>query len=871
MLIVVSKQHMLSQYTLVDNKPVQIYQAKLSVGKEGLHDAIWAGDGQLAIVSADQVVRVSNLPCDDNYVLSLADVPGAEGAEAEDEHMTDKLVSLAYHAEAGLLAAGTREGRAVIWRRMSGAPADAPEKGWQPLPPVAVSGVPEKLAWSSREKLLGVGCSQGLSLMPETVLRRAMSGKWLLLQLSPHKLQLESRTGTVLCWETALRVKGCAMHGGHVVLYSNSTVEVWEFEHDSPAANTPRLAQSFERASLLAVGIWEGALYIAKPERIEVANLGGVVTSTLPFMDAEGQPTVLAINGLGDEAGGGGVYLAAGTDRGFVKAWDLSRREPRQHAAGKKLVDATSRVLSVQVASDGSRISATLELQQGPPAPPKGQAGTPSKAAGAGAAPTPWVDPATLYVYLVDADAVQSFDFGATGRLPGNHYWDPKESTLLGVETRPSGAAAAAAPAAAAGEAEGGLEVTTMFSTTEVGLTMKNSVAVDESFESLVGVQVPRFYFASKAGAAGAAGGGGAGADNGEPAAGAENGSRLRDKVMLDFVGMEEVDAATQKGLLDFSYYLTIGNMDEAHRAVKLIKKASVWENMARMCVKTKRLDVAEICLGHMGHARGARVVRDTVTQYTGEDGVLAQPDVCAAMVAVQLGLIDEAEKLYAGCGRYDLLNELYQCSGQWDKAVQVAEEKDRIHLKATHYLHAKHLEAMGQHTDAIVSYEASGTHRTEVPRMLFDGAQTAQLQAYIDDLQDKDLYKWWAQFAESSGQLELALEYYGRAGDVLASVRVLCFRGEHAKAAALVTESGDLAGAYHLAKQYEAQEDIREAVQYFQLAKRYNHASRLARAHGLTGELSSLALQAPPKMMAESALTLTPTPARPLTRRRPR
>ena len=31
MLIVVSKQHMLSQYTLVDNKPVQIYQAKLSV------------------------------------------------------------------------------------------------------------------------------------------------------------------------------------------------------------------------------------------------------------------------------------------------------------------------------------------------------------------------------------------------------------------------------------------------------------------------------------------------------------------------------------------------------------------------------------------------------------------------------------------------------------------------------------------------------------------------------------------------------------------------------------------------------------------------------------------------------------------------
>ena len=33
------------------------------------------------------------------------------------------------------------------------------EKAWEALPPVAVKGVPEKLAWSPREKLLGVGCA----------------------------------------------------------------------------------------------------------------------------------------------------------------------------------------------------------------------------------------------------------------------------------------------------------------------------------------------------------------------------------------------------------------------------------------------------------------------------------------------------------------------------------------------------------------------------------------------------------------------------------------------------------------------------------------------------------------------------------------
>ena len=38
---------------------------------------------------------------------------------------------------------------------------------------------------------------------------------------------------------------------------------------------------------------------------------------------------MLAINGRGEEAGAAaGVYLAAGTDRGFVKAWGLSSPSP---------------------------------------------------------------------------------------------------------------------------------------------------------------------------------------------------------------------------------------------------------------------------------------------------------------------------------------------------------------------------------------------------------------------------------------------------------------------------------------------------------------------------------------------------------------
>ena len=42
---------------------------------------------------------------------------------------------------------------------------------------------------------------------------------------------------------------------------------------------------------------------------------------------------------------------------------------------------------------------------------------------------------------------------------------------------------------------------------------------------------------------------------------------------MRDFVGLEQADADTIHAMMQFSYYSTIGNMDEAFKAIKLIKK----------------------------------------------------------------------------------------------------------------------------------------------------------------------------------------------------------------------------------------------------------------------------------------------------------
>ena len=52
---------------------------------------------------------------------------------------------------------------------------------------------------------------------------------------------------------------------------------------------------------------------------------------------------------------------------------------------------------------------------------------------------------------------------------------------------------------------------------------------------------------------------------------------------------------------------------------------------MAKMCVKSRRLDVASVCLGNMGHARGAKTLREALKE--------PELDAKVAVLAIQLGL----------------------------------------------------------------------------------------------------------------------------------------------------------------------------------------------------------------------------------------
>lgn len=90
---------------------------------------------------------------------------------------------------------------------------------------------------------------------------------------------------------------------------------------------------------------------------------------------------------------------------------------------------------------------------------------------------------------------------------------------------------------------------------------------------------------------------------------------------------------------------------------------------------------------------------------------------------------------MYESCDRWDLLNKLYQSRGQWEKAISLAEEKDRIHLRHTYHCYAKYLEAKGDTEHAIQMYQRADTHRAQVTRMLLD--DYFALESYIQKSKD--------------------------------------------------------------------------------------------------------------------------------------
>jgi len=183
-----------------------------------------------------------------------------------------------------------------------------------------------------------------------------------------------------------------------------------------------------------------------------------------------------------------------------------------------------------------------------------------------------------------------------------------------------------------------------------------------------------------------------------------------------------DIDESMKNSILDFSYHLTYGNLDEAYKSIRLINNRVIWENMTQMCIKKKRIDVLEVCLANMRFLRGSQALREARQKYK-------EPEAHLAMVAIHLNMIDDAKELLMECKRYDLLNEMFQFSGMFTEAIEVANKYDRINLRNTYSNYVKFLEMTDDYQEAEKYYDQINYNPTKILENYIENEEFVELE----------------------------------------------------------------------------------------------------------------------------------------------
>ncbi|UJR28505.1 hypothetical protein I4U23_009743 [Adineta vaga] len=925
-LIVITVTNMMTQYNIQQIETqsevlIPTHSGKLP-GRPMDSDFTLIGTGLFAYVTGESTIRMIDLNSSDNILLKLNPSMGFANNEV--------LTSISYSTIKGIIAAGTSRGNIAFWIYTPNRRTTDMEKHWnlQRAKPIC-NGLPiRKLKYCPQRNCLVANLNSQLFMLTNENMSAAYRDNLAVVQLSPTVIHVAFfRYSIVKEEELDMPFKNLCVSKNHIAVWNKKQIRVYELICDASKADAEKVVcnnKGLVACSPSNVVLYDQLLFVHENGRVNVVSFQGTSRQSLTFGQNEGEVSTISSNTS---------FLVMGSTKGYVKVFDISRRELRQLGKTLNINTHTPSVDSIRelaINCTGSKVTVLTSQTNLQPS-------------------------SRIYVWDVEKDSVTNFDFSSE-KLPGSDYglikqkdhtnkntpqyrrypsnvqWDPEDARLMALEiylhqqrfdlstsltaddllltSRGVGDGnsmlatdhTAVSREATAVNHEDLAEslIVSMFCTPDNQIYPKEVFPRDASYRQLMAIKIPFYFFVTrdknaeshihsvksrksltetkleppentdetiaiknsririqlpKLDAIDASGlfpqtnhhdnqsnGFYTDSELGESVIYSDY---LTGKTMGDFVGVNGLEKNIIEAIMNFSYNLTLGDLDAAFKAIKIIKKESVWENLARMCVLNRRADVAKICLGKMGLFRGARALR-AVDQ--------DNPDTKIAVLAIHLNMKEEAEKILLQSKQYDLLNQLYQSTNEWEKAIDIATHYDRIHLRNTFYNYAKHFEENNQLDKAIEYYEKSGTQITEVRRMFLDRKDMTGYKAYTANKNDPKLFRWWGRYFESRGKIDDALGCYRKANDNLSLCRLLCEQDQPTKAIELCSDTGNKAACYHMARYFEKKGDFKQAIAYFQQASAISNAMRLCRDNRLDEYMANIAVQGTPDDMLEAA-----------------
>lgn len=923
-----SSRHMLDVMVLSEDGTTKPrFRRKLPTGSPASSICmVNAGHGRVAFSSGEDKVRILDLKTENMHVIYF---PTGNA----------QITSIAVEVERNLLAAGTAEGVLAVYRATKTAatgntpatspvsspseviPLDSNNKLWEPFATHELGKRVDSLILSPQGD--AVVCSEGkLHVLHETIRMRAWDGVAAATQISGDIVVIESVTGCQSLLKSKGKVKGVSIAFPNIALWNGSQIDVYAINESNSTFSLINFIPSTSPAFAIHQ---EGLLYV-EGHRVIFKSLQLQVFNHITFTEAEGVPMILNVmNDFVVAVSSKNVLRLARVMTQDLKAIGPSR--PLQFTIdGEEGGKAPITVASACINAQGRRIALMTRV-----------------------GPTQAAD-SRIWVYDSDTDKVTSFDFASRNEVPEAVYWNTPEPNansigeleylLLACETRglKKDSDTAAPPtnpndppksarqvhhddipdampnmenfaekkkeerrsSLGATNFLGAREhsIVTLFST-RTGLEVHNAVSLKPYQICLVGLTIPDFLLTSVK-------------IDGNPSKPEDY--VIEQKRLRDFDGLKsDKDVVVREALMKFSYYSTIGNMDEAYRCIKTIKDPTAWQALARLCVSNGRIDVAAVCLASIQDGVAARGLREAIEEYPDDKNVHLAALACG-LSSTYPNMIEECERILRASKRYDMITDVFLACGKFEQAQRHSEQFDRIRIRPVAYKYAQFMESLQNMDAAIMWYYNAKCGGTDVPRIYYQTNHLHQLQELVmptsgappppleedetrrsasDDPQttfanlfanNRELLLWSAQHSERRHKIGDALRYYDAAKDVFNVVRLLCTAVnppkienavelvqselEHNKSRFLQmeaisldsvpTEPEPVGCAFFVGQHFEKIGDFEQALNYYRYAGAYGSGVRVAKRAERYPLVHSLALSSgDERLMLESAIFL--------------
>ncbi|XP_075159141.1 intraflagellar transport protein rempA [Haematobia irritans] len=826
----------------------ELDRVKLSCKITGKKGAItWVGS-TLAIITGDLSVRIWDIEKSDNYLLKM-DLPSANSTSvleyqssvsnflSQDSTENSSLVNhlsgtgrhlknsnsqnsneyftcITYIGDNQTLCAGTNLGNLYTWKRNIGYKASAPEDMWKLTNISYVRGSIKQCLWGFNElskPCLLVNCVSNIYVMKEQPLISNHTRDVWAVQQSARTIFVEHINHRSYTIHADFNVTSIALDSNNIALSNGRSIATYVIEKDvervadignsieSPSSDSVKsekpvdelrvkFLQSFN-TECLGLGLRHQNIFCLTTIDVTIFSIGGVVLHKIISSSTEGKIIGMDVTGS---------YLSIFTMNGYIRCYDVSRHDPKMLFPAKSAYDLFEdfgELILVKCNTGGTHLSLVIANRSFLPTP-------------------------ILYCWDFEKNHLMEFDLrenetsGQDSCIPVSLWWDVDESRLLALEVKSKmeqpDNGKPITPSNRNKLNEGHLIEThvLVFFYSENNKLIVLEKRLLAAGEKLLNICIPNVVTLDI--------------------------NLVKQTPLRDFSDLQDTDTSTRKMVLNFSMHVAEGNMDLAYRSIRSIQSKAVWSNLAKMCITTQRLDVAKVCLGHLGKARSVRAVRQAL-----EDDDL-EVEAKTAILAIELNMPEKAQELFEKCGRYDLLNKHLRSLGKIEDAFAIAETHDRIHLKNTYYQKAQELVEKGDITGALECYEKTQNPVQNITRLLLENPTA--MKRYMQNTNDPKMLKWWGQYVESSGDMDGALAIYQKAEDWYSQVKILCYLGKISKADVIARQSGDRAACYHLARHYENVGKFQDAIMFYTRAQTFSNAIRICKENDFQDELWSVA-----------------------------